>query len=96
MKGELKKFTNKQGKPGCVFNFDLMDSSGEIRVVAFSEVAEKFFNSIEQGRMYQLSKATLKPIEPGKRKWNTTGHNSEIYLEINSIVRSLTFIALLL
>jgi hypothetical protein len=71
-----------------VFNFDLMDSSGEIRVVAFSEVAEKFFDHVEQGRMYQLSKATLKPIEPGKRKWNNTGHSSEIYLENNSIVRS--------
>lgn len=48
MKGELKKFTSRQGKQGCVFNFDLMDNTGEIRVVAFGEVAERFFDQVRR------------------------------------------------
>ena len=38
--------------------------------------------------MYMLSKATLKMIDAGKRKWNTTGHDCEAYLEKDSIVRA--------
>jgi Replication protein A OB domain len=44
---------------------------------------------VQQGAMYQLSKASLKMIDAGKRKWNTTGHDCEAYLENSSLVRAL-------
>jgi hypothetical protein len=87
MKGELKQYKTKAGKAGCVFNFDLMDKTGEIRVVGFNETAERFFDQVKQGGMFMLSKASLKLIDSGKRKWNTTGHDCEAYLENSTIVR---------
>lgn len=89
LKSELRRY-NKNGKAGCVFNFDLLDSSGEIRVVAFGDTAEKFEPQVKMGTFYQLSKASAKSMDPGKRKWNQTGHNCEVYLENHSEVWTAT------
>lgn len=85
LKSELRRY-NKNGKSGCVFNFDLLDSSGEVRVVAFGETAEKFEPDVKLGTFYELSKASAKTMDAGKRKWNQTGHNCEVYLENNTEV----------
>lgn len=87
LKSELRRY-NKNGKAGCVFNFDLLDKSGEVRVVAFNNTAETFEPQIKMGAFYELSKASAKMLDAGKRKWNQTGHNCEIFLEDNSQVRS--------
>jgi hypothetical protein len=87
VKSEKRHF-NSKGRAGCVFNFDLTDKSGEVRCVAFSEVAEKFYDSIAVGKCYTLTKGTAKLMEASKRKWNQTGHDCEITLENGSIVRS--------
>ena len=84
-KGELKRY-NKGGNEGCVFNFDISDASGEIRVVAFKETAEKFFDRVVIGKCYTMSKASAKHMDAGKRKWNQTGHDCEVYLDNNSEV----------
>ena len=46
MKGELKEFRRKDGKAGNVFNFDLMDSTGEIRCVGFGREAQTFYEQV--------------------------------------------------
>lgn len=84
-KSELRRY-NKNGKSGCVFNFDLLDSSGEVRVVAFGDAAEKYEPAVKMGAFYELGKASAKIMDSGKRKWNQTGHDCEVYLENNSEV----------
>lgn len=85
-KGELRRY-NKNGSEGCVFNFDMTDASGEVRIVAFKDVAEKFYDKLTVGRVYTLSRATARLMDAGKRKWNQTGHDCEIYLENATEVR---------
>ena len=84
-KGDMRRY-NKNGNEGCVFNFDMSDASGEVRVVAFKETAEKFYDRVVLGKCYTLSKASAKMMDSGKRKWNQTGHDCEIYLDNHSEV----------
>ncbi|GLC43682.1 hypothetical protein PLESTM_001504100 [Pleodorina starrii] len=82
-KGELRRWTNVKGE-GKVFSFDLLDrGGGEIRVTAFGAEAEKFFESIEVGAIYQVSKASLTQKKP---QFNHTSHDYEIRLDRNSLV----------
>jgi replication factor A1 len=87
VKSEMRRY-NKNGRAGCVFNFDLLDDSGEIRCVCFGDVAEQYDQQIQQGKCYTLSKVTAKTMDANKRKWNQTGHNCEITVEKNSKVKS--------
>eukprot|EP00892_Ulva_mutabilis_P012722 jgi/Ulvmu1/9822/UM056_0063.1 len=83
LKSELRRY-NKNGKAGCVFNFDLLDKSGEVRIVAFGDTAEKFEPRVQMGSFFELSKASARTMDTGKRKWNQTGHDCEVYLDDNS------------
>lgn len=87
VKSQLRHY-NKNGRAGCVFNFDLLDASGEVRCVCFGEVAEQYDNIIQEGKCYTLSKATAKMMDSNKRKWNQTGHDCEITLDKNSKVQA--------
>jgi replication factor A1 len=89
-KSDLRRY-NRNGRAGCVFNFDLLDASGEVRCVCFGETAEKYDQIVQQGKCYELSQATAKTMDASKRKWNQTGHSCEITLEKTSKVRSRMF-----
>ncbi|XP_075522665.1 replication protein A 70 kDa DNA-binding subunit A-like isoform X1 [Primulina tabacum] len=83
-KGELKHYSNPRGD-GKVFAFDLLDSDGgEIRVTCFNAVADQFYNQIEHGRVYMISKGSLKPAQ---KSFNHLRNDHEIYLESTSIVQ---------
>ena len=69
-----------------MFNFDLLDKSGEVRIVAFGTTAEHFEPKVQMGSFYELSKASARAMDSGKRKWNQTGHDCEVYLDDNSAV----------
>uniref|UniRef100_A0A0N5AUI1 Replication protein A 70 kDa DNA-binding subunit n=1 Tax=Syphacia muris TaxID=451379 RepID=A0A0N5AUI1_9BILA len=46
-----------------VFSFLAVDDSGvEVRITAFNELAQKIAKQIEEGKMYYISKALVKPI----------------------------------
>lgn len=45
-KSAMRSWNNSKGE-GKLFSFDLMDESGQIRVTAFRDVAEKYFEMIE-------------------------------------------------
>lgn len=80
-KGELRRFSNARGE-GKVFSFDLLDrDGGEIRATAFGAEADKFFEIIEVGGIYQLSKASL---QQKRAQYNHTNHQYEIKLDRNS------------
>ena len=50
---------------GKLFSFDLLDhEGGEIRVTAFNEQAERFFQIVEVGKVYMVSKASLVHKKP--------------------------------
>ncbi|CAK7355970.1 unnamed protein product [Dovyalis caffra] len=83
-KGELRHYNNTRGD-GKVFSFDLLDSDGgEIRVTCFNQVADQFYNQIEAGSVYLISKGNLKPAQ---KNFNHLRHDLEIFLESTSTVQ---------
>lgn len=83
-KGELRHYNNPRGD-GKVFSFDLVDADGgEIRVTCFNAVADQFYNQIEVGKVYMVSKGSLKPAQ---RAYNHLQNDHEITLDTTSIVQ---------
>ena len=80
-KSEIRRYSNARGE-GKFFSFDLLDAQeGEIRVVGWNDQCDRFYDQVEEGRVYYLSKASLR----NKRgNYNQTRHQFEIHLETNS------------
>ncbi|OIT05373.1 PREDICTED: replication protein A 70 kDa DNA-binding subunit A-like isoform X1 [Nicotiana attenuata] len=83
-KAELRHYNNQRGD-GKVFSFDLIDSDGgEIRVTCFNSVADQFYGQIEPGRVYLISKGSLRPAQ---KAYNHLPNDHEIMLESTSVVQ---------
>ncbi|KAK1417422.1 hypothetical protein QVD17_26549 [Tagetes erecta] len=82
-KGDLRRYNNAKGD-GKVFSFDLLDlDKGEIRVTCFNTVVDRFYDTIEVGKVYIISKGSLKPA---KKNFNHLNNEWEIFLESSSTV----------
>lgn len=82
-KGDLRRYNNARGD-GKVFSFDLLDSDGgEIRVTCFNAVVDRFYDIIEVGKVYLISKGSLKPAQ---KNFNHLKNEWEIFLEATSTV----------
>ncbi|GLT98765.1 hypothetical protein SLE2022_162480 [Rubroshorea leprosula] len=82
-KGDLRRYNNARGD-GKVFSFDLLDSDGgEIRVTCYNAVVDCFYNVIEVGKVYLISKGSLKTAQ---KNFNHLKNEWEIFLEANSTV----------
>ncbi|KAJ1698689.1 hypothetical protein LUZ63_007201 [Rhynchospora breviuscula] len=82
-KGDLRRYNNAKGD-GKVFSFDLLDSDeGEIRVTCFNAQVDRFYNIIEVGKVYMVSKGTLKPAQ---KDYNHLSNEWEILLDKTSTV----------
>ncbi|KAK6944766.1 Replication factor-A protein 1, N-terminal [Dillenia turbinata] len=83
LKGDLRRYNNARGD-GKVFSFDLLDSDGgEIRVTCFNAVVDRFYDIIEVGKVYVISKGSLKPAQ---KNFNHLNNAWEIFLEAISTV----------
>ncbi|KAL5098316.1 hypothetical protein RYX36_002643 [Vicia faba] len=82
-KGDLRRYNNARGD-GKVFSFDLLDSDGgEIRVTCFNAIVDRFYDTIEVGKVYLISKGSLKPAQ---KNFNHLKNEWEIMLDLNSTV----------
>jgi len=82
-KGDLRRYNNARGD-GKVFSFDLLDSDGgEIRVTCFNAVVDRFYEAIEVGKVYLISKGSLKPAQ---KNFNHLKNEWEIMLDLNSTI----------
>ncbi|EOA30084.1 hypothetical protein CARUB_v10013190mg [Capsella rubella] len=82
-KGDIRRYNNAKGD-GKVFSFDLLDSDGgEIRVTCFNAVVDRFYDVTEVGKVYLISKGSLKPAQ---KNFNHLKNEWEIFLESASTV----------
>ncbi|CAN6469440.1 unnamed protein product [Victoria cruziana] len=82
-KGDLRRYNNARGD-GKVFSFDLLDvDGGEIRATCFNSIVDRFYDLIEVGRVYILSKGSIKPAQ---RNFNHLNNDWEILLDSSSTV----------
>lgn len=58
-KSAIRTWSNSRGD-GKLFSMELVDESGEIRATGFNNEVDKFHSLIEQGKVYYISKGTLK------------------------------------
>ncbi|KAI3728253.1 hypothetical protein L6452_16886 [Arctium lappa] len=83
-KAELRRYNNAKGD-GKVFSFDLLDSDGgEIRTTCFNAVADEFYNQVEVGKVYYISKGSVKPAQ---KAFNHLKNDHEIMLDSTSTIQ---------
>uniref|UniRef100_A0A1A8BS53 Replication protein A subunit n=3 Tax=Nothobranchius kadleci TaxID=1051664 RepID=A0A1A8BS53_NOTKA len=81
-KSNIRNWNNSRGE-GKLFSFEIVDESGEIRITAFNNEVDKFFPLVEQGKVYYISKASLKPANKQFMKLN---NDYEMTLNSNSSI----------
>ncbi|XP_061596844.1 replication protein A 70 kDa DNA-binding subunit-like [Cololabis saira] len=81
-KSNVRNWSNSRGE-GKLFSFEIVDESGEIKVTAFNKEVEKFFSLLEQGKVYYISKASLKVAN---KQYNTLKNDYEMTLNSYSSV----------
>ncbi|KAH7852870.1 hypothetical protein Vadar_030294 [Vaccinium darrowii] len=82
-KGDIRRYNNARGD-GKVFSFDLLDSDGgEIRATCFNAAVDTFYEPIEDGKVYLISKGSLKPAQ---KNFNHLKNEWEIILKAFSTV----------
>nr|XP_015830588.2 replication protein A 70 kDa DNA-binding subunit isoform X2 [Nothobranchius furzeri] len=81
-KSNIRNWNNSRGE-GKLFSFEIVDESGEIRITAFNNEMDKFFPLVEQGKVYYISKASLKPANKQFMKLN---NDYEMTLNSNSSI----------
>lgn len=59
LKSSIRTWSNSRGE-GKLFNVNLLDDSGEIRLTGFNEQVDKYFDMLEVNKIYYISKCTLK------------------------------------
>lgn len=79
-KSNVRTWSNSRGE-GKLFSMDLIDESGEIRCTAFRDQCDKFYDMIENGKVYYISRATLKAAN---KQFNTLNNNFEMTLTSDS------------
>ncbi|KAM4589931.1 replication protein A 70 kDa DNA-binding subunit [Fundulus diaphanus] len=58
-KSSIRTWSNARGD-GKLFSMEIVDESGEIRVTGFNQEVDKFHSLIEVGKVYYISKGSLK------------------------------------
>ncbi|KAI4484282.1 hypothetical protein M0804_007738 [Polistes exclamans] len=93
-KSNIITWSNSRGE-GKLFSCDLIDESGEIRCTAFKEQCDKFYDMINAGQIYYISRCNLKAAN---KQYSTLKNDYEMcmtsetevipcYEEANSIPR---------
>ncbi|RZC59909.1 hypothetical protein C5167_007208 [Papaver somniferum] len=86
-KGNMRTYKNARGE-GCVFNVELTDQDGtQIQATLFNEAANKFYNKFELGKVYYISKGTLKVAN---KQFKTVQNDYEMTLNENSEVEEVS------
>ncbi|RYR31757.1 hypothetical protein S83_036114 [Arachis hypogaea] len=82
-KGNMRTYKNARGE-GCVFNVELTDEDGtQIQATMFNDAARKFYDKFVLGKVYYISKGTLKVAN---KQFKTVQNDYEMTLNENSEV----------
>lgn len=81
-KGDIRKWSNSRGD-GKLFNVNFLDESDEIRATAFNDVAEQFYNSLEEGKVYTVERARIQQAKP---QFSHLTHPYELSLDKDTVI----------
>ncbi|SCU87422.1 LAMI_0D06040g1_1 [Lachancea mirantina] len=81
-KGDIKTWHNQRGE-GKLFYVNLLDTSGEIRATAFNDNATKFYEFLQEGKVYYISKARIQPAKP---QFSNLPHPYELQIDRDTVI----------
>uniref|UniRef100_A0A671U190 Replication protein A subunit n=1 Tax=Sparus aurata TaxID=8175 RepID=A0A671U190_SPAAU len=81
-KSSIRNWSNSKGE-GKLFSFEILDESGEIRITAFNKEVDKFYTLVEQGKVYYITKGTLKAAN---KQYTTVKNDYEMTLHAHSSI----------
>lgn len=73
-KSQVRTWSNAKGE-GKLFSMDLVDESGEIRATAFKDQVDKYYDMIQEDKLYYISKCQVKMAN---KKFCTLNNNYEL------------------
>src|SRR6266581_3863065 len=82
-KTKLITYADHKGE-GVLFSFDAFDDSGEIRIVAFNNVCNKFFNLIKPNHAYHISNCLI--VKSRGKKFTGLDNEYELVLKEESVI----------
>ncbi|XP_047099500.1 replication protein A 70 kDa DNA-binding subunit-like isoform X2 [Schistocerca piceifrons] len=82
-KTAIKRYFNNKGE-GKRFSMELVDSSGHIHATAFGEQCNEFYDLIEEGRVYFISRGKLNPTN---KKFTSVNHHYQMTFTCWTTVR---------
>ncbi|KAI8639445.1 replication factor-A protein 1 [Parasitella parasitica] len=83
-KSEIRKWHNSKSD-GQLFSVNLLDSTGEIKATAFTEQVDKFYNLLEEGQVYYISKAQ---VTMAKKQFSTLNNEYELLLQSGTEIQA--------
>lgn len=89
-KSAIKEYSTPKGE-GRLFNVTLMDESGEIRATGFNQVVTEFYDRLQEGKVYYISKAR---VNLAKKKFSPLNNEYELGLEKNTEIVEVSTILL--
>ena len=75
---------HKPSGEGKLFSFNLLDESGEIKVTAFNEQVDEFYDIIQEGAVYCLKEPCR--VNLAKKQFTNLAHEYELTLERGSVI----------
>jgi replication factor A1 len=76
-KTDIKHWSNQRGE-GKLFAVTLMDETGEIRATGFNDQVDAFYNVLEEGKVFFISRAR---INIAKKQFSSVNNEYEITFE---------------
>jgi len=76
-RSEIKHWSNQRGE-GKLFSVTLMDDSGEIRATGFNEAVDNFYDKLQEGKAFYISRAR---VNIAKKQFSNVNNEYEIMFE---------------
>ncbi|ANB11209.1 replication factor A subunit protein RFA1 [Sugiyamaella lignohabitans] len=85
-KSDIRTFTNARGE-GKLFNVTLVDESGEIRATGFSQQVDAFYDLLQEGKVYYISKCR---VQVAKKQFSNVQNDFELVFDRDSQIELCT------
>ena len=85
-KSDIKKWKNARME-GRLFTIHLMDETGEIRATIFTEQVDEFYEILQEGQVYYVSKAR---VGIAKKQFSNVNNDYELTFEANTEVEKVS------
>ncbi|CAH1992742.1 unnamed protein product [Acanthoscelides obtectus] len=82
-KSAIRTWSNAKGE-GKLFSVDLVDESGEIRLTAFRDMVDKYYDYLQVDKIYYITKCTLKTAN---KQYSTLKNDYEMTMTSETVVQ---------